>query len=215
MSASTGKPSRTANNEPGRYGSAGAYVARIAPVVATRLSTSRSDRTMPSSGSHACPRRGARGRSSAGARRRGRDGLGPAPTASCRSRQVLSVLPLQGGHGLGEVTLQQGRVLPLEQLGEGPGSDVLRQPVQRPRDGLRLLGSRRLRRRRSDTHVWSGRRDSNPRPPPWQGGSGTHGFPPRTQKPLLRGHIGISPYRSVLFLLRHVCGTLAAWRTGR
>jgi hypothetical protein len=27
---------------------------------------------------------------------------------------------------------------------------------------------------------------------------------------LLRGHTGISPYRSMLFLLRHVCGTSAA-----
>jgi hypothetical protein len=31
----------------------------------------------------------------------------------------------------------------------------------------------------------------------------------RWTKPLLRGHMGISPYRSVLFLVRHVCGTPA------
>jgi hypothetical protein len=55
--------------------------------------------------------------------------------------------------------------------------------------------------------TYSGRRDSNPRPSPWQGGSVTHQMRAVARKPLLRGHLGISPYQSVLFLLRHVCGT--------
>ncbi len=33
---------------------------------------------------------------------------------------------------------------------------------------------------------------------------------PRSSNALLRGHTGISGYRSVLFLLRHRCGTFAA-----
>jgi hypothetical protein len=36
------------------------------------------------------------------------------------------------------------------------------------------VGSRRARRSVGPAVLWSGRRDSNPRPPPWQGGPGTH-----------------------------------------
>jgi hypothetical protein len=57
--------------------------------------------------------------------------------------KVLAVLLLQRGHGLGDITTEDRRVLPLQRLGERPRRHVLRQRVQRLGDDLLLLGGGR------------------------------------------------------------------------
>jgi hypothetical protein len=49
----------------------------------------------------------------------------PCYLPAAEDEEVLTLLPLQPSDSLGEVTLDQGRVVPLQRLSEGPRGDVL------------------------------------------------------------------------------------------